>query len=138
MLNALARWKSVFFGIAALLVVGLVLSRVFDPADAEGPAQTVAAQEAADVVGERARVCGAVAEVTFIQTIDGQPTFINLERAHPNQPFTAVIWADDRGRWSTPPEALYDGTDVCVTGTVRLHEGTPQIIVARPEQIQRR
>lgn len=138
MLNALARWKSVFFGIAALLVVGLVLTRVFDPAGAGGPARTIAAQEADEAVGERARVCGAVAEVTFIQAIDGQPTFINLERPHPDQPFTAVIWKEDRVTWSTPPETLYDGADVCITGTVRLHEGTPQIIVSRPEQIQRR
>lgn len=137
MLQALSRWKSLFLALSAFLVVGLLLSRhlVGPDASGEGPAVEITAREAAEHVGERAKVCGEVAGVTHATGIGGEPTFINLEREHPDQPLTALIWGNDRARWRTAPERRYPGREICVTGEIEMHEGTPQIIVSSPQQI---
>lgn len=138
MLRVLSRWKSLFLVVSAVLVVGLLLSRhlVGPEASGEGPAVEITARDAAEHVGDRARVCGTVAGITHATEIGGTPTFINLERKHPDQPFTALIWGDDRSRWAVVPEQQYAGQEICVTGEIERHEGTPQIIVSSPQQIQ--
>jgi hypothetical protein len=136
MLSTLTDYKGVLIGVGAVLLVGLLLARVFNQGGgAAAPLVTLSAEHAAEHIGSRAEVCGTVAEVTYARALGGAPTFINLERPHPDQPFTAVIWGTDRQRWRTPPEARYADQAVCVRGTLRSHEGTPQIVVSRPGQI---
>ena len=65
----------------------------------------------------------------------GRPTYLNLDRPYPNQPFTVVIWGDDRSSFSPPPEKAYDGKKICVRGTVSAFRGQPQIVVTSPSQI---
>ena len=127
--------KYLFPVIIGIMVLGLMLSRVISPGDTEGPADQISAYQASDYVGERAEVCGEVASADHVTGIGGAPTFINLERAHPDQIFTIVIWEDYRRNWSTPPEELYANRNICVTGTVELHEGVPQIEARQPDRI---
>lgn len=137
MLRALARWKGLFLGLSLLLIVGLLLSRhlVGPKADSNEAVVRVSPGEATQHVGDRARVCGPVAEVVQVSEIGGAPTFINLEREHPDQSFTVLIWERDRRRWRVPPEEQYLNRDICVTGQIQLHEGTLQIIISSPQQI---
>ena len=137
MLRTLNEWKSVFLILGALLVVGLIFSRVIvgPGSHGNGPAVVVDPYEAGEYVGDRAEVCGTVASVSHARQIGGEPTFINLERDHPNQPFTAVIWNEDRPAWDEPPEQRYANQEICVTGTIDMHDGTPQIVVSDPRQI---
>jgi hypothetical protein len=138
MLQALSRWKTSILVVSALLAVGLFASRHLVGPFSGGSTQVgpVPVDEASKHVGDRAEVCGTVAEVTRARDIGGTPTFINLGGEHPDQSFTALIWGDDRDRWSSAPEDQYAGRDVCVTGTVELHEDTPQITVSSPQQIR--
>lgn len=138
MLRALAQWKGLFLGLSLLLVVGLLLSRhlVGPTAGNNESAVRAAPEEASQHVGDRARVCGPVAEVVQVTEIGGAPTFINLERKHPEQPFTVLIWERDRRRWRVPPEEQYLRRDICVTGQIQMHEGIPQIVVSSPQQIR--
>lgn len=140
MLRILARWKTTILAVSAVLFVGLLASRhLVGPLSNGGPVVgPLPAAEAERHVGERAEVCGPVMEGVQISAIDGSPTFLNLGAAHPNQDFTALIWASDRPKWTSAPETLYEGRSICVTGTVELHDGTPQIIVSSPQQIRRR
>ena len=126
--------------VSAVLFVGLLASRhLVGPISNGGPVVgPLPAAEAKGHVDKRAEVCGTVVEGVQATDIGGQPTFLNLGDAHPNQDFTALIWASDRQKWASPPETLYEGRSICVTGTVELHEGTPQIIVSSPQQIRRR
>ena len=122
--------------IAIIMVAGLILSRVYRP-DPPVP-QTdlrITAFEASGHIGEPAEVCGVVASADFLPSIGGQPTFLNLGRPHPDQPFTVVIWGEDRSRWPVPPEERYLTRHICVTGTIRSHRGTPQIRAREPRQI---
>ena len=124
--------------VSALLAVGLFASRhlVGPFSDGETSAGPLTPEAAGEYVGQRAEVCGMVAEVVQVQGIGGKPTFINVGGKHPDQLFTALIWAEERTRWDRAPEDLYEGRSICVTGTVRRHEGTPQIVVSSPPQIR--
>jgi micrococcal nuclease len=120
-----------------VLIAGLVLSRVYqpDPSHSE-PEVQINAVEADDYIGTVARVCGEVASTDYLPQVNGKPTFLNLGRAYPNQFLTAVIWGDDRAKWTgPPPEQRYSNRKICVSGMIETYEGTPQIIVNRPDQI---
>lgn len=102
------------------------------PVDADLP--TYGADEAGSHVGEVARVCGAVASASWAREVDGQPTFLNLGRPYPDQPFTVVIWGEHRARFDAP-ERRWLGRRICAAGRIREHEGTPQVVATRPAQI---
>lgn len=131
------RWAAVLLLVVA---AAFLLARVVPSGgDGGGPAvtadlPTVAPAGAADRVGEVARVCGTVESASWAREIGGRPTFLNLGRPYPDQPFTVVIWGEDRARFGAP-ERRYAGRRICVAGRIRLHEGTPRIVARRPAQI---
>lgn len=130
------RLKYIFPVLIAIMIAGLVLSRVVQPdSSLPEPEVRINAAEASDHIGMAAEVCGEVASADYLPRVGGKPTFLNLGRAHPNQPFTAVIWGDDRRKWTEPPEQRYMNHGICVRGRIETYEGTPQIIVESPGQI---
>lgn len=100
-------------------------------------AEAIEPEEAAAHVGEHARVCGIVASAKFARDSRGQPTFLNLGKAYPDQVFTALVWGSDRPAFPYPPESL-EGRGICVTGVISEYKGKPQIIVSGPAQISMR
>ena len=108
----------------------LLLSPV--PGAAQDPPRIVSAEEARRYVGSTVTVCDSVASATFASRSRGQPTFLNLAKAYPNQVFTVVIWGDDRNRFPEPPERVYRHRRICVTGRLTTYRGTPQIVVREP------
>lgn len=107
------------------------------PADADGQegAGVLSAEEAAGHVGDVRTVCGRVASARYVPT-GRRPTFLNLGRPYPDQDLTVVIWGEDRGRFSAPPEELYEGERICITGRIEEYRGRPEII-ARSEAVIR-
>jgi hypothetical protein len=95
----------------------------------------IPAVEAAQHVGENAKVCGRVAGAKYAERSRGKPTFLDFEKPHPAEVFKVVIWGADRGRFSPPPETAYDQKPVCVTGRIQLYRGAPEIIVRSPAQL---
>lgn len=96
---------------------------------------SISASEAAKHVGETTTVCGMVASAKYVPGSKGQPTFLNLDKPYPDQPFTVVVWGDDRGRFSSPPEVAFDGKRICVTGLIETYKQKPQIVVRDPKQV---
>ena len=96
----------------------------------------VPASEAHRYVGQVARVCGRVESASYIGSVRGTPTFLNLGRPYPDQDFTVVIWGSNRGRFERPPERMYDGREICVTGEIETYRGRPQIEARSPDQIE--
>lgn len=138
------RRRTATIGLLAALVAGAVflarvvgigggMSAVPDAADPELP--TFTAEQAGAHVGERALVCGRVVDATFAEGLRGRPTFLNFGRPYPEQLFTAVIWARDRGKFERP-EVTYRNVRLCVAGRIREHEGTPQIELREPRQLR--
>ena len=121
-------------GISAATVLLLALGLLAGQSHAD--ADTVSAADAANHVGESAKVCGRVASAKYATETRRKPTFLNLDRPYPDQVFTALIWEGDRSAFSYPPESLR-GQRICVKGTIELYKGRAQIIVSSPSQIER-
>jgi DNA/RNA endonuclease YhcR with UshA esterase domain len=83
---------------------------------------------------ETATVCGLVVSTKYVESSRRSPTFLDLDNPYPRQPFTIVIWGDDRAKFGTP-EATYANKRVCVTGTIEDYRGTPEIMATSPDQI---
>ena len=119
-------------GTIALALCALLFGAAVAGAD---DAVRIRAGEAAQHIGELAQVCGRVASTAHIAAVKGQPTFLNMERPYPDQPFNVVIWESARARFDAPPERAFDGKDICVTGLIETYDGKPQIVVTDPQQI---
>jgi len=115
----------------------LVLTTVCLTAASVLQAQTahLTAAEAKNHVGEKVTVCGKVVSTRFVSASKGQPTFLNLDKPHPKEIFTILIWGTDRPKFGKP-EDTYRNKDVCVTGTITNHLGRPQIMASALSQIQ--
>jgi hypothetical protein len=98
--------------------------------------ETISPQDAAKFIGETKTVCGTVASAHFAAKTKGQPTFINLDKPYPKQIFTVLIWGSDRSKFEKPPETLYSGKEICVTGMIRSYQGKAEIVVKDPGQIK--
>lgn len=95
--------------------------------------ESLTAAQAAQHVNEFATVCGTVASATYARTTNGQPTFVNLDKAWPHPVFTVVVWNQYRTRFETPPEQ-WKG-HLCVSGRITAYKGTPEIKVSDPTQV---
>src|SRR5947199_8490791 len=96
---------------------------------------SIPASEDKNHVGEKATVCGQVAGSHYAARSRGNPTFINLDQAYPNQIFTIVIWGSDRPKFGDP-EDMYSGKHICVTGTITLYRGGAETTANEPAQIK--
>jgi len=93
-------------------------------------------RDAASHVGEEATVQGPVVGTFFAAGSNGQPTFLNLGRDYPDPArVTVLIWGADRAKFPGPPEDLYAGRTICVTGTIETYQGVPEIEASSPGQI---
>lgn len=131
------RPHGVLTGLAAITV--LVITLTAGSPSCVAAAETtpiISAIEAGEHIGEYTTVCGIVKSAAHLSRSTGQPTFLNLGRPYPDQPFTVVIWGSTRALFERSPESLFDGRRICVTGTVVTHKGKPQIVVDDPGQIE--
>jgi len=110
----------------------LFLSGLFNCAVAQ---ERISPTDAANYVGKSVTVCGKVASATYSARSKGRPTFLNLDRPYPNQIFTALIWGENRSKFSPPPDKAYSGKQICVTGVISTYRNQPQIVVKDPSQI---
>lgn len=72
---------------------------------------------------------GLVTGAFFAERSNGQPTFLDFGSS-----FTAVIWGEDRQKFTTPPESLR-GRRIQVHGRISSFRGKAQIIVREPAQL---
>ena len=95
----------------------------------------LAAADAKAHVGEQATVCGVVKSARWASNSNRRPTFLNLDEAYPKQLFTVVIFEENRGKFTPPPETQFDKKRICVSGKIEDFRGTPEIVVSEPTQI---
>src|SRR5262249_28611718 len=98
------------------------------------PAANLSSGDASSHVGEIATVCGVVASTKYSTRSQSQPTFLDLDKPYPEEPFTVVIFGIDRAKFGQP-EVTFQGKRVCVTGKIELYKGKPEVIVHDPSQI---
>jgi hypothetical protein len=98
---------------------------------------TISWSDAGNYVNQSKTVCGPVMRATFAQTTNGQPTFLDLGRTYPDPArFSVLIWGNQRANFQSPPETLYRGKTICVTGKIVTYQGSLEIEVKTPSQIQ--
>ncbi len=93
---------------------------------------TVAPEDASRFTGRPNVVCGTIVATHHATRRNGQPTIMGFDESLP----TVIVWASDRGKFEKPPETLYLGKEICVTGMVESYEGRPAIVVKDPSQIK--
>ena len=81
-------------------------------------AASLTPDDAANHVGQSAKVCGVVALTNFDADTQFWPTFLDFGKPYPDQVFAAVIYGTDRVKFGTPGTTL-QGKRVCVSGPVR-------------------
>src|SRR5947207_2799418 len=96
---------------------------------------SISAGEAKSHAGQKATVCGRVASARHASNSPGSPTFINLDRAYPNQIFTIVVWGSDRQKFGDL-EAIFNGKNICVTGEITIYRGRAETTVHESSQIK--
>jgi DNA/RNA endonuclease YhcR with UshA esterase domain len=111
---------------ALLLAFGLALTAI--PAAAE----TIAPAEAKAHVGQSVTVEGVVSEVHHAAS--GKVTFIDMGGHYPNNTFAGIIFSDDANKF--PDVDSLGGKTVDITGTIKLYQGRPEIILNDPAQIK--
>ena len=100
-------------------------------------ADTISWSDAGNFVNQSKTVCGPVVRTTFAQTTNGQPTFLDLGRTYPDPArFSVLIWGNQRANFPSAPETLYRGKTICVTGKIVTYQGTLEMEVRTPSQIQ--
>jgi hypothetical protein len=97
-----------------------------------GQAQTLTTAQAKAHVGESATVCGNVAGERTATSSRGEPTFINLDAAYPNQVFTILVWGDDRKNVGELPHV---GAKICASGMIQDYKGVTEIVVKSKRQL---
>ncbi len=116
--------------LTAILFTTVLIGSAFAQTERKLPAS-----QAAQHVGEKATVCGYVASTRYLSSSRSKPTFLNLGKPYPEEDFTVVIWAEDRGKFGEP-ENKYLHKNICVTGEIKLYRGTPQIVAKSLGQIK--
>ena len=128
--------KIAAFIACALLLAALSVAATPAAATTRCPG-AISWRSAGNHVGERVTVAGPVRGTRYASDTNGSPTFINLGRDYPDdRRFTALIWGKNRYKFADDPEVEFDQETVCVTGTVLLYRGVPEIIVSKPRQIR--
>ncbi len=98
--------------------------------------EVITTSQAIQYVGTNQTVSGRVVSVRYAAGSKGKPTFLNLDKPYPEQIFTVVIWGSDRSKFPEPPEKLYQGKKIRVTGLIKVYRGIPEITISSPEQIE--
>jgi hypothetical protein len=117
-----------------VLRLSLLLCGFYGLTLASSGAQQLSAADAKQHTGEVATVCGQVASIHFAAHSRGEPTFLDLDAAYPNQVFTVLVWGEDRAKFGNI-DAQYSKAHVCVHGTITQYRGGPEMVVHDPSSI---
>lgn len=103
----------------------------FDSMDESTDENIVSWIDAGDYIGETITVEGTV----VASYNSGKACFLNFHEDYSSY-FTAVIFKSAFGLFPDDPEDYYFGKTVRVTGTVKEYQGSPEIILDSPDQIE--
>ncbi len=91
---------------------------------------------AKNYVGQRVAVRGTVAEYRYLVNGKGRPTWISLGAKYPvENRLSVVVWGDDRSKFGRALSENLVNRQICVTGVIKLYDGTPQITLKWPQNL---
>ena len=107
----------------------------FTYASAQKTVPEITVAEAKDHEGERVTICGQIKETFYNAKSKGEPTMLNFGAAYPNHTFSCIIWKDDLVNFDYKPVTYLKGKQICVTGTVKMYKGKPEMELHSQEQV---
>jgi len=91
---------------------------------------------AKNYVGQRVTVRGTVAEYSYLMNVKGRPTWISLGAKYPAENrLSVVVWGNDRSKFGRALSSNLVNRQICVTGVIKLYDGTPQITLKWPQDL---
>ena len=89
--------------------------------------QKISIEKASEHVGDSVIVCAKVYGGKFFSNRQPTITLLNVGAAYPNSLLTIVIKEENRAAFINKPEEFYINKEICVTGTIRIFKGKPEI-----------
>jgi hypothetical protein len=89
-------------------------------------------------IGERQTVEGTVVGTSIAEDARGRTVLLELGGEGGGAPFAVGIPESAEPNFADPPQDVYDGARICVSGTVIEHRGVPTIFVSSPQEILNR
>ena len=132
----LPRQRHITITLAALAFASLISCRYLAKRHYPDPAHAISWDKASQYIGKDVTIWGPVVAITYDTHSRIGTTFISLGLNYPDpHGFTVIIWEEDIGKFHFNPDSPYDGKTLYVRGVVKDHNGSPQIVVTYPEQI---
>jgi DNA/RNA endonuclease YhcR with UshA esterase domain len=95
--------------------------------------QVISWTQASNYVGQYVTVQGTIVYTYFSTYSD--TTFLDFNYPYQGY-FYIVIFSSSLGNFNFQPVSFYLNKEVRVTGTIQLYNGSPEIIVSSPSQIE--
>jgi len=95
---------------------------------------TIEVSKAADYEGKLIYTCAKVYSTKVLDS-NGM-TFLNLGADYPNAPLTIVIYSDSLENFNSKPADYYKNKDICVSGSVKMYKGKPEIVISTQKAIE--
>lgn len=97
--------------------------------------QTVSLDSIAKYEGKKVTVCAKV-QGTHVSSGEKKNTYINFGKPYPDNTFTVLIAEPDLNNFKYVPADFLTDKNICITGTVVMYKGKPEIIATSEEQIK--
>lgn len=94
------------------------------------------AYQAQENIGKYCTICGKVASTKFVENNKTNPTYLNIDKAFPNQIFTVLIPQEIRSFLGYKPENTLQDKEICIFGKVTQYKGVPQITLNKKEDLK--
>ncbi len=111
----------------ALCLMGVIQSRA---AETNAPTLSIGAAQAAAHIGKQVTVTGVVAQVSVRPGL----TFLNFDKAYPNNAFTAIVRSRNTNQFENLP--ALKGKGASVTGKVTDYNGKPEMELTKKSQLK--
>lgn len=96
--------------------------------------QSITLDQVTSHIGKQVTVCGKVSNIFDDYRAKGHPTLIDMGANYPNEQLTVLVWGEKQSLFTYKLQSL-NGTNICITGTIKTYRGRPEIVVSNPDQI---
>lgn len=96
----------------------------------------ISVKDIAKYVGDTVQFCSKVYTSHYYEGADGKPTLLDVRSASTEPLVSTLILGEDRKLFNDAPEKLYTNRDVCMSGTVQIVNGVPQMLIRKRDQIK--
>ncbi len=92
-------------------------------------------QQARANIGRTVAVVGPLMKVTTPNTVQGNPTWIDIGGVFPStQRLSVIIWGDKKNEFPSVSSGQLVGRSVCIIGLIESYKGNPQIVMTTASQ----